>query len=151
MSPPPTPASTVPLEQSIPNLLRLTHLEFLQAIEPHLEAHGIPLPAWKYLRALWAQDGVVAAEVAAALRTRREEAESAYELLESRGLVQRQQPDAGSPPRLLLTAEGRGLQHTLGPITTRIVEDGLRELSAAERSELRRLLTTVLGTLRGRS
>lgn len=137
------------LDRSLPNLLRLTHLAFLELLERDLEQHDVSGEIWKYLRALWEEEDVGVEVLSAKLCVPTVSAHSALEQLEIRGFaVRRVQKSGNVSETIVLTEAGKKLQATLAPLAAHVVEQGLRGLSESEQQQLFALLTTVLRTLR---
>ena len=145
---------TVPLslDLSLPNLLRRTHLAFLQVLEGKLREHQLPLDLWKYLRAFWDEDGISAQQLSERLEVSMSVVSQALMQLEGLGLVMYRSGriSVSDSRQAYLTLEGARLKSELGHVPREIVELSLERLSPIEQAELWRLLTTVFDTLQAK-
>ena len=129
-------------------LVRRTYRNFTGALEERLSKHGVSISMWFFLRLLWEEDGRNQRELSEELGLTPPTTVSAMDNLERRGLIRRER---GHKDRrqvsILLTASGRKLRTKLAHYATEVNAIALKELNAAEVSELRRLLMKVDSSL----
>lgn len=138
------------LEYSLPNLLRRTHLAFFKVLEGVLAGYRIPIGSWKFLRAVWDEDGLDTRQLNQRIGVPVAEVHQSLEPLEALGLVSLTGGggDNTDRQRVLLTPAGVALKAELGRVPADIMKLSQARLSEEEQKQLWRLLSTVHDTLK---
>ncbi len=144
-----TPAASTGAALGLPDhlgyLLKRARLRFDSLAAPALAAIGLDGRELAVLAVLAAGDALSQHEVAGQLGIDRSTMVSLVDALQSRGLVQRRQAAADRRKNfVLLTADGRDLLSEAQAVRSDVEQRFLSGLSAAEASQLRRLLRVVI-------
>jgi DNA-binding MarR family transcriptional regulator len=136
-----------PLGESLGYLFRDTYRRISRHLLLRIEAHGIGLGHWYFLRALWAEDGITQRELAARVGMGEPTAVTALRSLEKLGLIRRA-ADATDLrcKRVFLTRKGAALKERLLPVVAEINAQAAAQLSDAETRQLKALIRRVRDT-----
>ena len=110
------------------------------AISPVLAERGLHPGQDLLLSALWQQDGITQAELAARLGIEAPTVSRALERLERAGYVRRETA-RGRSRRVWLTGQGQALRHPVEQAWLRADEELSERLGTADAAELRRILS----------
>jgi DNA-binding MarR family transcriptional regulator len=133
------------LRDSIGNELRQTNRAFMQDLQDRLEALGIPVGMWFFLRILWDEDGISQRELSQRVGTMEPTTVEQLRNMEKRGFIDRHRcTDDRRKMHVYLTEAGRELKYQLMPLGVAVNVAALDGLSEAEIASLR----TVLGRMR---
>lgn len=109
-----------------------------------LAEHGLTVPQWIVLSALWREDGLTVSQLAAYSKSTKPATSRLLGRMEEEGLVQRRSPpDDRRTVRVWLTDDARALSDLLG-IYEQVNERVFEGFSAADRRRTRRLLQRVI-------
>lgn len=131
----------LPLERSVGYQIRATHRLLQRALQAKIEARGVTLGMWYFLRVLWVQDGITQSELSRRVGTMEPTTLSAVRDMERVGIVRRV-PDSSDRRKInvYLTAHGRSLEELLLPSAIEVVETALTGMTRREVSMLLDLL-----------
>jgi DNA-binding MarR family transcriptional regulator len=136
-----TDAAEDPLRHSIGMDLRQTHRAFVQDLQDRLEAVGIPIGMWYFLRILWEEDGLSQRELSQRVGAMEPTTVEQLRNMEKRGLIERRRsPDDRRKMEVCLTEAGRQLKRQLIPCGVAVNEAALAGLDGAEIETFRRVL-----------
>ena len=82
-----------PWSDSVAYLLRNSYRVFARALQERIQAEGIPIGSWPFLRHLWQQDGITQKELTKAVGLMQPNTNAALKQLVRRGWV-KQTPDS---------------------------------------------------------
>src|SRR5262252_4162261 len=106
----------LPLERSVGYQIRRTHRLVQRALQVRIEAHGVTLGMWYFLRALWDEDGLTQRELSTRVGTMEPTTMSAIALMEKSGFVERRRNEEDRRKiNVYLTERGRALERELLP------------------------------------
>jgi DNA-binding MarR family transcriptional regulator len=137
-----------PWSDSIAYLLRNSYRVFARALQERIQAEGIPIGSWPFLRHLWQQDGITQKELTRAVGLMQPNTNAALKQLARRGWVtQTQDNDDKRKIRIHLTPKGRQLFYRAFPLALQSREQALSNFSEAEVATLRTLLKRITKNL----
>jgi DNA-binding MarR family transcriptional regulator len=129
------------LRHSIGADLRHTHRSLVQDLQDRLEAVGLPIGMWYFLRVLWEEDGLTQRELSQRVGSMEPTTVEQLRNMEARGLIERRRSvDDRRKMHVHLTPEGVALKKTLLPIGGAVNATALSGLSGEEIASLRGLL-----------
>lgn len=143
-------AAADPLSEEKNNgyLLRITQRVFSRALQRRIEARGVSIGMWYFLRALWEEDGLTQRQLSQRVQMMEPTTATALRSMELRRLIRRvRNPDDKRKVNIYLTEEGRRLRDVLMPDAyevNRLAVEGIdprdvltfREVLAAMRQNL---------------
>lgn len=136
--------STLPMEFSVGNQVRLTHRALQRYLQAKIGPYGVTLGMWYFLRALWEQDGLTQAELSRRIGTMEPTTVSAIHVMERNGLVERVRNESDRRKvNIHLTEKGRRLQTKLMPLAVEVIETAVEGFSARETKLLTSLLRQI--------
>ncbi|WP_234729432.1 MarR family winged helix-turn-helix transcriptional regulator [Acidocella facilis] len=129
----PEPAPVLPLDRSVGYQIRQTHRLIQRALAVRIEAHGVTLGMWYFLRVLWCEDGLTQRELSERVGTMEPTTMSAIQLMERSGFVLRvRNSDDKRKINVYLTEKGRALEKELLPAGIDVVEVATRSFTSRE-------------------
>ena len=137
-----------PWSDSVAYLLRDSYRVFARALQERIQAEGIPIGSWPFLRHLWQQDGITQKELTKAVGLMQPNTNAALKQLARRGWVN-QTPDRDDKRkiRIHLTPKGRQLFYRAFPLALEAREQALADFSEEEVDTLRSLLKRITKNL----
>ena len=127
--------------RSIGYLIRDTFRAFNRVLHDLIEAHGVAIGHWYFLRELWVEDGLTQRELSRRAGIMEPTTAAAVTAMEEKGLISRERnPDDRRKVNIFLTDAGRALQDELLPYVKQVNELVVADLSPDEVGELRSLL-----------
>jgi MarR family transcriptional regulator, organic hydroperoxide resistance regulator len=137
-----------PWSDSVAYLLRNAYRVFARALQERIQAEGIPIGSWPFLRHLWQQDGITQKELTRAVGLMQPNTNAALKQLTRRGWVtQTHDSDDKRKIRIHLTPKGRQLFYRAFPLALRAREQALAGFSEQEVARLRSLLKRITKNL----
>jgi DNA-binding MarR family transcriptional regulator len=137
-----------PWSDSVAFLLRNSYRVFARALQERIQAEGIPIASWPFLRHLWQQDGITQRELTAAVGLMQPNTNAALKQLTRRGWVkQTRDPDDKRKIRIHLTPKGRELFDRAFPLALQARAQALSDFSDDEVATLRSLLKRITKNL----
>lgn len=142
------PTKPHPWSDSVAYLLRNSYRVFARALQERIQAEGIPIGSWPFLRHLWQQDGITQKELTQAVGLMQPNTNAALKQLVRRGWV-KQTPDSEDKRkiRIYLTPKGRQLFYRAFPLALQAREQALADFSEDEIAVLRSLLKRITKNL----
>ncbi|HTH97389.1 MAG TPA: MarR family transcriptional regulator [Stellaceae bacterium] len=129
------------LRHSIGAELRHTHRSLVQDLQDRLEAVGLPIGMWYFLRVLWEEDGLTQRELSQKVGSMEPTTVEQLRNMEARGLIERRRSeDDRRKMHVHLTPAGIELKQSLLPIGGAVNATALHGLSNEEVAQLRELL-----------
>jgi DNA-binding MarR family transcriptional regulator len=127
--------------RSIGYLIRDTFRAFNRVLHDLIEAHGVAIGHWYFLRELWVEDGLTQRELSRRAGIMEPTTAAAVTAMDEKGLITRKRnPDDRRKVNIFLTDNGRALRDELLPYVIQVNEVAAATLSPDEVAELRRLL-----------
>jgi MarR family transcriptional regulator, organic hydroperoxide resistance regulator len=146
----PRHADPHPWSDSIAYLLRNSYRVFARALQERIQAEGIPIGSWPFLRHLWQQDRITQSELTKAVGLMQPNTVAALKQLTRRGWVkQTRDADDKRKIRIFLTPKGRELFYRAFPLALQARELALADFSEKEIATLRSLLKRITKNLDG--
>jgi MarR family transcriptional regulator, organic hydroperoxide resistance regulator len=143
-----TRAEPHPWSDSVAYLLRNAYRVFARALQERIQAEGIPIGSWPFLRHLWQQDGITQKELTTAVGLMQPNTNAALKQLARRGWVtQTHDSDDKRKIRIHLTPKGRELFYRAFPLALQAREQALADFSEEEVATLRLLLKRITKNL----
>lgn len=144
----PIPAKPHPWSDSVAYLLRNSYRVFARALQERIQAEGIPIGSWPFLRHLWQQDGITQKELTNAVGLMQPNTNAALKQLARRGWI-KQTPDTEDRRkiRIHLTPKGRQLFYRAFPLALEARRQALADFSEEEVATLRSLLKRITKNL----
>jgi DNA-binding MarR family transcriptional regulator len=137
-----------PWSDSIAYLLRDSYRVFARALQERIQAEGIPIGSWPFLRHLWQQDGITQSELTKAVGLMQPNTVAALRQLARRGWVkQTRDADDKRKIRIHLTPKGRELFYRAFPLALQARDQALADFSKEEIATLRSLLKRITKNL----
>jgi MarR family transcriptional regulator, organic hydroperoxide resistance regulator len=137
-----------PWSDSVAYLLRNSYRVFARALQERIQAEGIPIGSWPFLRHLWQQDGITQSELTKAVGLMQPNTVAALRQLTRRGWVkQTRDEDDKRKIRIHLTPKGRELFYRAFPLALQAREQALADFSKEEIATLRSLLKRITKNL----
>jgi DNA-binding MarR family transcriptional regulator len=137
-----------PWSDSVAYLLRNSYRVFARALQERIQAEGIPIGSWPFLRHLWQQDGITQSELTKAVGLMQPNTVAALKQLARRGWVkQTRDADDKRKIRIHLTPKGRELFYRAFPLALQAREQALADFSKEEIATLRSLLKRFMKNL----
>ena len=137
-----------PWSDSVAYLLRNSYRVFARALQERIQAEGIPIGSWPFLRHLWQQDGITQRELTSAVGLMQPNTNAALKQLTRRGWVkQTRDNDDKRKIRIHLTPKGRELFYRAFPLALQAREQALADFSKEEVATLRSLLKRITKNL----
>ena len=129
---------------SLGYLTRMVTRSFSRALEKRTLPHGISSGQWRFLRALWLEEGLSQRELSRRVGTQEPTTVTALKSLERSGLIRR---ETSSEDRrrvhVYLTPEARKLRKKLAPFVVEVNALATRDLTPKQVKLLRELLIHV--------
>lgn len=142
------PATYEDPSHSMGFLTRIAFRAFARALERRTMARGISSGQWRFLRALWLEDGITQRELSRRVGLREPTTVSAVKSLESSDLVTRVPCEQDRRRvHIHLTAKGRRLQRTLMPAVAEVNAIATEGISDGDLAITRRVLLRVRDNL----
>ena len=139
----------LPLDRSVGYQIRRTHRMVQRALQIRIEAHGVTLGMWYFLRALWDEDGLTQRELSARVGTMEPTTMSAIALMERSGFVRRSRnAEDRRKVNIYLTDRGRALEKELLPSGIAVVDIATRTFTPREIQMFLSLLSEIQKNLR---
>ena len=140
----PVHADPHPWSDSIAYLLRTGYRVFARALQERIQAEGVPIGSWPFLRHLWQQDGITQSDLTKAVGLMQPNTVAALKQLSRRGWV-KQTRDAEDKRkiRIHLTPKGRELFYRAFPLALEARDQALADFSKDEIATLRSLLKRI--------
>lgn len=127
--------------RSIGYLIRDTFRAFNRVLHDLIEAHGVAIGHWYFLRELWVEDGLTQRELSRRAGIMEPTTAAAVTAMEDKGLISRERnPDDRRKVNIFLTDAGRALQDELLPYVKQVNELVVADVTPDEVGELRNLL-----------
>jgi DNA-binding MarR family transcriptional regulator len=137
-----------PWADSVAYLLRNSYRVFARALQERIQAEGIPIGSWPFLRHLWQEDGITQRELTNAVGLMQPNTNAALKQLTRRGWVkQTRDHDDKRKIRIHLTPRGRELFYRAFPLALQAREQALADFSDNEIATLRSLLKRITKNL----
>jgi MarR family transcriptional regulator, organic hydroperoxide resistance regulator len=137
-----------PWSDSVAFLLRNSYRVFARALQERIQAEGIPIGSWPFLRHLWQEDGITQRELTNAVGLMQPNTNVALKQLTRRGWVkQSRDHDDKRKIRIHLTPKGRELFFRAFPLALQAREQALADFSEHEIATLRSLLKRITKNL----
>jgi DNA-binding MarR family transcriptional regulator len=137
-----------PWSDSVAYLLRNSYRVFARALQERIQAEGIPIGSWPFLRHLWQQDGITQKELTQAVGLMQPNTNAALKQLTRRGWVkQSHDTDDKRKIRIHLTPKGRELLDRAFPLALQARAQALADFSDEEVATLRSLLKRITKNL----
>ena len=137
-----------PWSDSVAYLLRNSYRVFARALQERIQAEGIPIGSWPFLRHLWQRDGITQTELTKAVGLMQPNTVAALRQLARRGWVkQTRDADDKRKIRIHLTPKGRELFYRAFPLALQAREQALADFSEEEIATLRSLLKRITKNL----
>lgn len=136
------------LETSLGNLLRRAHRGISRRLEEKIEAYGVTIGMWYFLRVLWEEDGITQSELSERIGVMGPTTVSALERIERSGWIDRQR-DVNDRRKVIvrLTAKGRALGKKLIPLASQTIDEACEGLTKSQARNLAGLLSVVVTTI----
>lgn len=123
----------LPLERSVGYQIRRTHRLVQRALQVRIEAHGVTLGMWYFLRALWDEDGLTQRELSTRVGTMEPTTMSAISLMEKSGFVERRRNEEDRRKiNVYLTERGRAIERELLPAGVAVVDLATKSFTSRE-------------------
>jgi len=143
-----THAEPHPWSDSVAYLLRTSYRVFARALQERIQAEGIPIGSWPFLRHLWQQDGITQRELTNAVGLMQPNTNAALKQLTRRGWVKQTRDSSDKRKiRIHLTPKGRELFYRAFPLAIQAREQALADFSKEEVATLRSLLKRITKNL----
>ena len=127
--------------RSLGYLIRDTVRAFNRLLHDLIEAHGVAIGHWYFLRELWVEDGLTQRELSRRAGIMEPTTAAAVTAMEEKGLISRERnPDDRRKVNIYLTDAGRRLQGELLPYVIQVNEVLATNLSPDEVAKVRHLL-----------
>jgi DNA-binding MarR family transcriptional regulator len=137
-----------PWSDSVAYLLRNGYRVFARALQERIQAEGIPIGSWPFLRHLWQQDGITQRELTNAVGLMQPNTNAALKQLTRRGWVKQTRDNSDKRKiRIHLTPKGRELFYRAFPLALQAREQALADFSEEEVATLRSLLKRITKNL----
>lgn len=129
---------------SLGYLTRIVSRSFSRVLEKRTLPHGISSGQWRFLRALWLEEGLTQRELSRRVGTQEPTTVTALKGLERSGLIRRV-PSAEDRRRVhvYLTPEAKKLRRRLAPYVAEVNALATRDLTTKQVQLLRQLLIRV--------
>ena len=129
---------------SLGYLTRIVSRSFSRALEKRTLPHGVSSGQWRFLRALWLEEGLSQRELSRRVGTQEPTTVTALKSLERNGLIRRvPSPDDRRRVHVYLTPDARKLRKKLAPYVVEVNDLATRNLTPKQVELLRRLLIRV--------
>lgn len=133
---------------SVGYLTRIAFRSFSHALERLTLPYGVTAGQWRFLRALWIEDGLTQRELSRRVVMREPTTVAALKGMEKAGLIRREQCTEDRRRTLVyLTPKARELKATLMPFVIDVNRRATRGMSETETEMLRVLLNKVCDQL----
>lgn len=127
--------------RSLGYLIRDNFRAFNRVLHDLIEAHGVAIGHWYFLRELWVEDGLTQRELSRRAGIMEPTTAAAVTAMEDKGLISRERnPDDRRKVNIYLTDNGRALRDELLPYVKQVNELAATDFTPDEVAELRRLL-----------
>jgi MarR family transcriptional regulator, transcriptional regulator for hemolysin len=131
-------------ENSLGYLTRIAFRSFSRELEKLTLPSGVTAGQWRFLRALWVQDGINQRELSRRVVMREPTTVIALKGMEKAGMVRRETCAEDRRRSLVfLTAKGKALQKELMPCVVEVNERATASLDDAEVAQLKLLLRKI--------
>lgn len=129
---------------SIGYLSRIAFRSFSRALERRTAPHGVSAGQWRFLRVLWAEDGITQRELSRRVGMREPTTVTALKSLERSGFVHRKQSDEDKRRiHVFLTPKARDLEDVLLPFVAEVNELATKDMTPEQVELLRKSLAMV--------
>ncbi|WEK42148.1 MAG: MarR family transcriptional regulator [Candidatus Sphingomonas colombiensis] len=133
---------------SIGYLTRMAFRSFTRSLERRTQPYGVTAGQWRFLRALWAQDGVTQRELSRRVGINEPTVVTAINGMEKKGFVRREQSTTDRRRlHVFLTPKARELEEQLLPHVAEVNELATRNMTEEQVKMLRELLAMVTSNL----
>ncbi|MEM7404540.1 MAG: MarR family winged helix-turn-helix transcriptional regulator [Pseudomonadota bacterium] len=127
--------------RSLGYLIRDSYRAFTKVLHDLIEAHGVAIGHWYFLRELWVEDGLTQRELSRRAGIMEPTTAAAVNTMEEKGLISRERnPDDRRKVNIFLTDAGRALQDELLPYVIEVNEVAATDFTPEEIAQLRHLL-----------
>jgi DNA-binding MarR family transcriptional regulator len=127
----------LPFSESVGYQIRSTHRTLQRFLQLKIEAHGVTLGMWYFLRVLWNEDGLTQRELSRRVGTMEPTTLNAILGMERCGLIRRARNKKDRrKSNVFLTSKGRKLRSELIPLAKEVVDTAVQGLSRTEVKEL---------------
>lgn len=135
-------------ENSLGYLCRIAFRNFSRALEKRTLPLGVTAGQWRFLRVLWAEDGLSQRELSRRVGMREPTTVVALKSLERAGYIRRE-PNAADRrvTNIFLTQAARDIEERLLPCVVEVNAMATEGLTPAEANQLRALLGRVIDNL----
>lgn len=129
-------------------IVRDLYMEYRRVLQRELQPLNVSLSVWVFLRILWREDGLTQKALSARVGYHPSSAVDTLRVMEREGLVERHpDPIDGRALRVFLTRKARALRPELMRCADRVNDIAVADLTDADITALRRLLTKMLSNL----
>lgn len=130
------------------HLMRDASRATVRALQKRLEAHGVAMGHWPFLRILWEKDGLNQKELSERAGVMAPTTFAAIKgMEEAKYIVRRKNPENQKNVYIYLTAKGRALERKLIPLAIEVNEIALKGLPLNVVAMLRKGLLMVIENL----
>ncbi|WP_189541584.1 MarR family winged helix-turn-helix transcriptional regulator [Novosphingobium arvoryzae] len=145
---PPDPSFYAHPENSLGYLCRIAFRNFSRALEKRTLPLGVTAGQWRFLRVLWAEDGLSQRELSRRVGMREPTTVVALKSLEKAGYIRRE-PNAADRrvTNVFLTQAARDIEERLLPCVVEVNAMATEGLTPTEANQLRALLGRVIDNL----
>lgn len=134
----------VPMDGSLPHLLRETHRALVQALAKPLAEYDVSFGMWYFLRALWEEDGLAQTDLCDRVGASGPTTVEQMRHMEVRGLIRRNRSETDRRRiHVFLTAEGKALRRTLLGVATSVHDAAFQGLNESDLGHVKRVLDVV--------
>lgn len=133
---------------SVGYLARITFRAFARALEKRTMTKGVTIGQWRFLRVLWAEDGLTQRELSRRVGLREPTTVTALKSLERSELVTRAQSEEDRRRvHVFLTPKAKRLRRSLMPFVAEVNQIATAGVSEADLDVMRRVLLKVTANL----
>ena len=127
----------LPFSESVGYQIRSTHRALQRFLQLKIEARGVTLGMWYFLRVLWNEDGLTQRELSRRVGTMEPTTLNAILGMERCGFVRRARNKKDRrKSHVFLTSKGRKLRRELMPLAKEVVDTAVQSLSRTEVKQL---------------
>lgn len=144
----PDPSFYAKPENSLGYLCRIAFRNFSRSLEKRTLPLGVTAGQWRFLRVLWAEDGISQRELSRRVGMREPTTVVALKSLEKSGYIRRASNETDRRiTNVFLTQAARDLEQRLLPCVVEVNDMAIEGLSEADANQLRALLGRVIDNL----
>lgn len=134
---------------SVGFLARITFRSFARALEKRTMSKGVTIGQWRFLRVLWAEDGLTQRELSRRVGLREPTTVTALKSLERSELVTRMQSEEDRRRvHVYLTPKAKRLRRTLMPFVTEVNHIATAGINEADVEIMKRTLMKIEANLK---